>query len=327
MRILIIGGTIFLGRALVDEALQRGHGVTLFNRGVSAPDAFPKVETILGDRETDLEHLLGRRWDAVIDTCGYLPRLVRLSASTLRQSVDHYTFISTLSVYPVAGAADRDESAPVLTLEDETVEEVTNEAYGPLKVVCEAAVLDAYPHKALIIRPGLIVGPHDPTNRFTYWATRAAKGGEAIAPPAQQPVQFVDVRDLAAFILLGVEAAATGVYNVTGPEQRITFGELLPIAKRALDSDVRFYHVSDAFLREHGIEEFMGLPLWLNQEIAESFMTFNIDKALGDGLTFRRLAETFRDTYEWARELPANRPWPADLAPDNEKKLLKALGN
>ena len=327
MRILIIGGTIFLGRALVDEALERGHVVTLFNRGVSAPDVFPNVETILGDRETDLDHLRGRRWDAVIDTCGYLPRVVRLSADTLRQSVDHYTFISTLSVYPMAGAADRDESAPVLALEDETDEEVTNETYGPLKVGCEAAVQDAYPHNALIIRPGLIVGPHDPTNRFTYWATRAAKGGEAIAPPAQQPVQFVDVRDLAAYIVLGVEAATTGVYNVTGPAERITFGEFLPITRKALGSDARFHHVEDEFLRQQEVQEFMELPLWLNQEIAESFMTFNIDKALGDGLTFRRLADTIRDTYEWARELPANRRKPADLAPDNEKKLLKALGD
>ena len=169
MNILIIGGTVFLGRALVEAALEAGHQVTLFNRGISAPAAFPAVETIIGDRESDLARLNGRRWDAVIDTCGYLPRLVRLSAEALREAVGHYTFISTLSVYPPAGAARRDESAAVLTLDDETVEAVGAETYGPLKTHCERALAAAFSGTCLIIRSGLIVGPHDPTNRFTYW--------------------------------------------------------------------------------------------------------------------------------------------------------------
>lgn len=324
MNILIIGGTVFLGRALVEAALEAGHQVTLFNRGISAPAAFPAVETIIGDRESDLARLNGRRWDAVIDTCGYLPRLVRLSAEALREAVGHYTFISTLSVYPPAGAAQRDESAAVLTLDDETVEEVGAETYGPLKTHCERALAAAFPGTCLIIRSGLIVGPHDPTNRFTYWVRRAAAGGDAIAPPAAQPVQFVDAGDLARFTLRLTEAGAGGVYNVTGPAERLSFGELLSAAKAALETDVQFHHVSDGFLREHEIGEFMELPLWINAELANSFMTFDIGKARAHGLDFRPLERTIQDTWHWARSLPDDIEKPADLPPAREATLLKA---
>jgi len=324
MRILIIGGTVFLGRALAEAALRRRHRVTLFNRGRSNPGAFPAIETIHGDRETDLGRLRGRRWDAVIDTCGYRPPQLRLSTAALRGSVDHYTFISTISVYPIAGAPNRDELAPLLTLEDDSIGEVTSESYGPLKVGCEAVVQAAFPQDALIIRSGLIVGPNDPSNRFTYWVRRAASGGDAIAPPAPQPVQFIDAHDLAAFILDGAEARLTGIYNVTGPAERMTFGELLPIARAALGSDVRFHHVSDEFLRARGLAEFMGLPLWLNHEIAESFMTFNIERALAAGLTFRPLAQTIRDTCKWAEALPDDATKPANLPTELERELLEA---
>ena len=326
MNLLIIGGTTFLGPALVAEALARGHRVTLFNRGKSSPEPVAGVELIRGDRETDLDRLYGRRWDAVVDTCGYVPRLVKLSAEALSGSVGHYTFISTLSVYPLPGAADRDESAELLTLNDPSLEEVSGETYGPLKVLCEAQVQVAFPERSLIIRPGLIVGPRDPTNRFTYWVTRAARGGFAIAPPAAQPVQFVDVRDLAAFTLRRIEARATGIYNVTGPVERLTFGELLPLIKQALGSEVQFHHVSDEFLRENDVGEFMQLPLWINEALAESFMTFNIDKALGDGLTFRPIAWTIRDTCEWAMTLPEDVPKPADLPREKELSLLAVIG-
>ena len=323
MRILIIGGTVFLGRALVNAALRRDHCVTLFNRGRSSPDAYPDIDAIQGDRDRDLDRLCGRRWDAVIDTCGYRPRQLRLSTAALRPAVEHYCFISTLSVYPVAGEPNRDETAPVLTLEDDSIEEVTAEYYGPLKVGCEAAVLETFPHSALIIRAGLIVGPYDPTNRFTYWVTRAARGGDAIAPPAQQPLQFIDARDLADFILRGIERRTSGVFNVTGPAERLTFGEFLPLAKGALASDVRFHHVSDNFLRRQGVDEFMGLPLWLHQEAAASFMTFSIQAALAAGLRFRPLSQTIRATYDWARANP-DAPSPADLPAELEKTLLEA---
>ena len=274
MKLLIIGGTTFLGPALVGAALSSDHRVTLFNRGLTNHASVAGVELIQGDRATDLRRLAGRGWDAVIDTCGYIPRHVKLSAEALSDSVGHYTFISTLSVYPPAGAANRDESAELLDLNDPTVEDVTETTYGPLKALCEAQAQAGFPERCLIIRPGLIVGPRDPTNRFTYWMTRAARGGPAIAPPVDQPVQFVDVRDLAAFALRRIEAGAAGVYNVTGPAERLTFGELLSWVKQALASDVQWRHVSDDFLRANQVGEFMELPLWLSGTLAESFHDF-----------------------------------------------------
>ncbi len=327
MDILIIGGTIFLGRALVEAAVAQGHRVTLFNRGRSNPAAFPELETIIGDRETDLEQLKGRRWDAVIDTCGYAPRLVEVSTEALKGVVEHYTFISTLSVYPPQGASKRDEASELLPYDDEMPEEVSNASYGPLKVGCERVVQRAYPESALIIRAGLIVGPHDPTNRFTYWVTRAAKGGDAIAPPVDQPLQFVDARDMAEFTLRQTESMTNEIYNVTGPERRLAFGEFLACAKEALGSDVRFRHVSDAFLQDQEVGEFMELPLWVNQELAESFMTFDCARALRAGLRFRHLETTIIDTYEWSKSVPDDITKPADLAPGKEQKLLAAIGS
>ncbi len=202
MNILIIGGTKFLGRHLVDSALARGHNVTLFNRGKTNPNLFPQVETILGDREHDLEKLAqaGREWDAVIDVAGYLPRIVRLSATGLREagSVGRYVFISSISAYADFKKIGINESDPVGKIEDETFEEITGESYGPLKALCEKTVLDLYGERGLVIRPGLIVGPNDPTDRFTYWPVRVARGGDVLAPEKPEvPVQVVDVRDLA----------------------------------------------------------------------------------------------------------------------------------
>ena len=325
MNILIIGGTVFLGRALVDAAITRGHSVTLFNRGKSNPDIYPDIETIIGDRETDLDKLNGRAWDAVIDTCGYVPRIVGLSAQALKDKVRHYTFISTISVYPIQGSPNRDENSELLTIEDESVEEITNETYGPLKVLCENAVREAFSGSSLIIRSGLLVGPYDPTNRFTYWVTRTAKGGEAIAPPAEQPIQFVDVRDLAEFTIQRMESKANEIYNVTGPDRRLTFGEWLSASKDALQSDVNFHHVADDFLKQNEIGEFMELPLWLNVSDAEQFMTFKINRALKNGLAFRPLATTIRDTYEWAKSLPGDTPKPANLPVEKEEILLRTL--
>ncbi len=325
MDILIIGGTTFLGPALVAEALARGHRLTLFNRGLSNQEAFAGVEMVRGNRETDLHQVAGRKWDAVIDTCGYFPRQLKLSAEALSKTADHYTFVSTLSVYPMYGAPNRDESAEVLTMEDETADEITNETYGPLKVLCEEVVRSAFLHNSLIIRSGLIVGPRDPTNRFTYWVTRAARGGEAIAPPAEQPIQFVDARDLAAFTIRQVEARSNGTFNVTGPAQGLTFGNLLPLIKAALGNDVSFHHASDEFLSKNEVGEFMELPLWVNAELAESFMTFNFDKAQRGGLAFRPLTQTIRDTYEWALAQPADVAKPANLPPEKELKLLAAI--
>ena len=217
MRILIIGGTRFLGRHLVEAALDRRHEVTLFNRGKSNPDLFPQLETILGDREHDVNNLQGRIWDAVIDVAGYLPRILRLSAEVLEPNVRRYVFISTISVYENFSKAGIDESYPVGKLADETVEEITGETYGPLKALCEQVVHDIYGERALIVRPGLIVGPHDPTDRFTYWPVRVARGGDVLAPQSPDvATQIIDVRDLAEFIIKLTEENALGVYNATG---------------------------------------------------------------------------------------------------------------
>lgn len=325
MDILIIGGTRFLGRALVEAAQARGHQVTLFNRGKSNPDVYPDIETIRGDREIDLHLLDGRTWDAVIDTCGYTPRIVTLSAQSLKDKAKQYTFISTISVYPIEGTSGRDESAELLPMNGDDLETVTNENYGPLKVLCEQAVETAFPDHSLIIRPGLIVGPHDPTNRFTYWVTRTAKGGAAIAPPANQAVQFVDARDLAQFTISRIEADAKGVYNVTGPDYRLTFGKWLETCAQVIDSDVQFHHVGDEFLLENEIGQFMELPLWVTQGEAESFMSFDVSKAIGDGLRFRPLGDTVRDTLIWAQTLPDDAPKQANLPVEKEDKLLNAL--
>ena len=327
MDILIIGGTVFLGRALVTAAVSRGHRVTLFNRGQTNPSAFPEIETIIGDREADLDQLKCRRWDAVVDTCGYVPRVVDLSAQALKSAVEHYTFISTLSVYPLQGSSNRDEGSEVLPYGDEMAEEVTNISYGPLKVGCERMVQGAYPESALIIRAGLIVGPHDPTNRFTYWVTRTAKGGVAIAPPADQPLQFVDVRDIAEFTVRQTESMANEIYNVTGPARRFSFGDLLASARDAVGSDVTFRHVSDAFLQGQQVEEFMELPLWVNQQLAESFMSFECAKALRAGLRFRRLDTTILDTLKWAKSTPDDVEKPADLPAEKEQALLAAIAD
>src|SRR6185503_2173656 len=233
MRILIIGGTRFLGRHLVEAALGRRHEVTLFNRGKSNPDLFPDLETILGDREHDVNKLQGRIWDAVIDVAGYLPRIVRLSAEVLEPNVRRYVFISTISVYENFRKAGIDEAYPVGKLEDETVEEITGETYGPLKVLCERAVHDIYGERALIIRPGLIVGPHDPTDRFTYWPVRVARGGDVLAPQKPEALtQIIDVRDLSDFIIKLIEDSTWGVYNATGPDYELTMGRLLEVSKQ-----------------------------------------------------------------------------------------------
>jgi 2'-hydroxyisoflavone reductase len=235
MRILIIGGTRFLGRHLADAALARNHEVTLFNRGKSNPDLFPELETILGDRETEVNKLqqADRHWDTVIDVAGYLPRIVRLSAEVLKSNVGRYVYISSISVYSNFSKVGINESDPVGKIDDEAPEEITEETYGPLKALCERAVQDIYSERALIIRPGLIVGPHDPTDRFTYWPVRVARGGEVLAPQRPEaPIQIIDVRDLSDFVVKLIEENASGIYNATGPDYELTIGKLLDVSRR-----------------------------------------------------------------------------------------------
>src|SRR5579885_1733748 len=240
MKLLILGGTVFLGRHIVEAALARGHEITLFNRRQHNGELFPEVEKLRGDRNGDLSALEGRRWDAAIDTSGYFPRVVRASAQKLSGAVDHYTFISSISVYADFTQVGMDENAPVGTLKDESVEEITGESYGPLKVLCEQAAEQAMPGRVLNIRPGLIVGPHDPSDRFTYWPRRLARGGDVLAPGRpERLVQLIDVRDLAEWNIRAAEARLTGLFNATGPSGELTMAQVIDACRNVAESDAR----------------------------------------------------------------------------------------
>lgn len=339
MNILIIGGTRFLGRHLVDAALSNGHTITLFNRGKTGPELFPQIETINGDRETDLNRLAGRQWEAVIDTCGYFPRIVNLSAQALKDSAGMYVFISSISVYADFSRIGINESDPTGGLTDEGIEEITGESYGPLKALCEQFISQKFPERALIIRPGLIVGPHDPTDRFTYWPARVAAGGDVLAPEDPQvPVQIIDVRDLAGFIIHLIEQKSTGhgpartgniartgtigVYNATGPAVELSFGAMLETCKQVSGSDANFKWASVEFLSENKVAPWSDLPVWVPNTPADAgFSRVDISKALSAGLTFRTLSETVRDTLAWASTRPIDYKWLAGLDTDREIEL------
>jgi len=318
MRLLVIGGTRFLGRHLVEDALSRGHDVTLFHRGRSNPGLFPACTTIHGDRDGGLGALAGGRWDIVLDTCGYVPRVVAASARALAPVVDRYVFISSISVYPDL-TAPVDEGSPVGSLADETVEEVNGETYGPLKVLCERAVEAAMPGRALSVRAGLLVGPHDPTDRFTYWPVRVAEGGAVLAPGRPEArLQFIDVRDLAAWVVRNAENGTTGPVNVTGPGRSLTMEELLDACRRVAGSPAELVWATDEFLTSRGVEPWMGLPLWLPGGDLQT----KIDRALATGLTFRPLEETVRDTLSWAATRPKDHPWRAGITRAREAELV-----
>lgn len=322
MKLLIIGGTRFLGRALADEAITADHDITLFNRGQSNPGLYPNIEQIHGDRDGGLDALGGRRWDAAIDTCGYIPRIVRDSAEFLCDTVDHYTFISSLSVYAQPLPVGLDETGTVGTIEDETTEEITGETYGPLKALCEQAVTEAMNGRALHARAGLIVGPHDLSDRFTYWPARVARAGEVLAPGTPEyGVQFIDVRDLAGWLLSAVEARLTGPYNVTGPGRPLPLGLLLDACRSVSGSDAHFTWVDESFLLAHNVTPYTEMPLWVPDEFG-GFNAFDVSKALAAGLTYLPFAETVRDTLEWANLRPTDYAWRNGLSADREAALL-----
>jgi len=321
MNLLILGGTAFLGRHLVEIALQRNDTVTLFNRGRTNPGLFPQVETITGDRKESLAPLAGRKWDVVIDTSGYHPTDVRATAAFLAPNAGRYLFISTISVYSDFSIPNRDESAPVARLDNPESATVSGETYGPLKTHCEDVVQEIYGERCLIIRPGLIVGPHDPTDRYTYWPVRVQRGGEILAPESPNvPVQYIDVRDLAAWSLEMAASGRHGVYNATGPAHRHTFGELLDSCRAVTDSEATYTWVTPQFIAEHEIAPFMELPLWVPQEMA-GLLTVDCKRAIAAGLTFRPAAETARATLEWHATRPSA-PLKAGLDPQREAELL-----
>ena len=296
----MLGGTKFLGRATVEAALTRGDEVSIFTRGQTNPGLFPDVEHLRGDRDGDLKALEGGRWDAVVDTSGYVPRVVRQSAQLLRDSA-HYVFVSSISVYAGPPFERFDETAPLAELHDPDTEEVM-EHYGALKAACERVVEEVFGERSTLVRAGLIVGPHDPTDRFTYWPTRVARGGEVLAPGRpERPWQFVDVRDLGAWLLHAAETGLTGAYNTTGPVPSTTAGEVLETARRVSGSDATLTWVDDGYLVEREVGEWMELPLWTSEtgEYAR-FHDWDVSRAVAAGLRFRPLDETVRDTLTWA---------------------------
>jgi 2'-hydroxyisoflavone reductase len=322
VRLLILGGTVFLGRHLVEAAVARGHELTLFNRGQHNPELFPQVEKLRGDRDGDLKALQGRKWEAVIDTCGYVPRVVGQSAGLLADAVDRYVFISSISAYADASKPGTDEDDR-LVIPEISMEEITGESYGPLKVACEQTVERSFSGRSLIIRPGLIVGPHDPTDRFTYWPVRLYRGGDVVAPaPRDAPVQIIDGRDLANWTIRLVEERSTGAFNATGPAHRLTMAEMLEQCREAVGSEARLRWLAPDELLDAGVEPWLDLPLWVTGDEAAGFLAVDISRALANGLTFRPLAETARDTLEWARSRPADHHWRAGLSAEQEGFLL-----
>ncbi len=319
MRLLVLGGTKFLGRAAVEEALARGHEVTLFNRGETNPKLFPEAEKLRGDRAVDLGELRGRTWDVVLDPSGFVPRIVRASAELLAEVAEHYLFISSISVY-ASLAAVNDEDSPLAQLgdmpDDRMLEDYSN--YGPLKALCEQAVAEAFGERHAVVRPGLIVGAHDQTGRFTYWPHRVARGGEVLAPaPPERKVQFVDVRDLGSWLVDLLERRASGTYNATHPGR--AWGELLETCREVAGSDATFTWVPDSFLVEREVGEWMELPMWIQSPDEAGIHQADVSRAMAAGLTFRPLEETVRDTLELARTTDD-----AGLSPERETELLAA---
>jgi 2'-hydroxyisoflavone reductase len=325
VRILVLGGSRFLGRAFVEAALARGHALTLFNRGRTNPELHPGVERITGDRDGGLAALGGRTWDAVMDPSGFFPRVVAASARALAGSVGRYLFVSSISVHAEPIRRGFDESAPVAKLADPTVEDIGGGAYGGLKALCEDALRGVFAERALIVRPGLIVGPHDTTDRFPYWPRRLARGGEVLAPGSPDaPVQLIDARDLAAWMVSLLERDAGGTFNATGPAEPLTLGACLERIRAAVGGAAELTWVSEAFLEAQGVEPWMQMPLWVHAA-DDAFETANIGRALGEGLRFRPVEDTARDTLAWERALVRDtRPPSPALAPEREAEVLAA---
>jgi 2'-hydroxyisoflavone reductase len=331
LRILILGGTGFTGPYQVRYALSRGHKMTTFNRGKSHPGELPaEIEQLIGDRNGKLDALKNRQWDVVIDNPTTLPAWVRDAGQVLKGNVDRYVFISTISVYGEVKQGV-DESAPLAKYEGADPYKETLEAmkasgyktYGPLKALSEKEAEKWFPGKTLIIRPGLIVGPRDETDRFTYWPVRIDRGGEVLAPGnPDDPVQFIDARDLAEWTIRVVEHGETGIYNATGPAKRLGIGGMLDGIKEAEKSNANFTWLNEEFLTQQKVEPWSDMPVWTG---AESGMArTNISRALAKGLTFRPLADTARDTLAWFKSLPQDRQSKlrAGITPEREGEVL-----
>lgn len=337
LRILILGGTGFTGPYQIQFALGRGHKITTFNRGKTHPGELPKeVEQLIGDRNGQLDALKGRQWDVAIDNPSSLPVWVRDAGQVLKGNVDRYVFISTISVYAPTNKAGTNEDAPLQKYTGPDPMKETRESliaskfalYGPLKALSEAEAPKWFPNKTLVIRPGLIVGPRDETDRFTYWPVRIDRGGEVLAPgDPRDPVQFIDARDLAEWTIRMVENGATGVYNATGPAKKLGIGEMLFTIKTAENAKANFTWVSADFLDAQKIAPWSDMPVWVPPKGEDSGLSqVSIQRALDKGLTFRPLADTARDTLTWFKSQPAERQAKlrAGITPEKETEVLAA---
>lgn len=337
LRLLILGGTGFTGPHQVRYALSRGHKVTVFNRGKTHPGELPEgVEQLIGDRNGQLDALKGRQWDVVIDNPTTLPVWVRDAAAILKGNVDRYVFISTISVYAdnrkpggdENGAAERYTGADPMKETLQTLKDSKFALYGPLKALSEQEAQKQFPGQALVIRPGLIIGPGDESDRFTYWPVRADRGGTILAPgtPAD-PVQFVDARDLAEWTVRMAERRETGVYHATGPKETLTMGAMLDGIQGALHTQARFEWADTDFLKAHAVQEWSDMPVWVSPKGDEAGLSsLNIQRALDKGLTFRSLADTTRATLAWFKAQPPERQAKlrAGITPEKEKEVLAA---
>jgi 2'-hydroxyisoflavone reductase len=323
MNVLVLGGTVFLGRALVAALTGRGHRVTTFTRGIHPVADAPPAIRLHGDREHDLATVPAGGWDAVIDTSGYRPAIVALSAEHL-QSARAYIFVSTVSVYDETLAELREDS-PLAALPD-GVEDDAAATYGPLKAQCEAVVREQFGDRATIVRPGLIVGPHDPSDRFTYWPERADRGGTILAPaPPSRFVQFIDVRDVAGFIVRLAEDGRGGTFNVTGLPNATPLGAVVDACRNAAGTPSDVAWVDDEFLVLHNVGPWMELPLWVPDSAGiPGIFNADVSRALSAGLRLRTLDETVRDTLAWARTRPHDGVRRAGLTAEREAELLEA---
>lgn len=331
LKLLILGGTGFLGPHTVEYALSRGHEITLFNRGKTNLGLFPDLETIIGDRDPDvnrgLEGLKGRQWDAVIDNSGYVPRMVGASARMLADDVQQYLFVSTICQYDnwMEGEPFSTEDRPRAVMQDPASEDVSQH-YCALKAYCERAVDEAMDTRATHVRPGLIVGPLDRSDRFTYWPVRMERGGEVLAPGKPSDLtQYIDVRDLARFLVLCAEQRHTGAFNAVGPPR--PWGAFLETTRDAVNPDARLTWVPASFLAEHDVQPWRDLHLWVDRDgpMAGS-LSWSADKAIAAGLTLRPLADTARDTLSWFESLPGERQSElrAGMSAEKESAVLAA---
>jgi 2'-hydroxyisoflavone reductase len=327
--ILMLGGTGFLGPKTVEAAVRRGHKVTLFNRGKTRPGLFPDLEKLHGDREKDdLKALEGRKWDAVVDTSANVPRWVKKAAAVLGPGVGHYIYISSISAYADLSKPGTDESAPVATIEDPTTEKIDGRTYGALKALSEKAAEASMPGKVAVVRPGLIVGPEDPSDRFTYWPVRVAAGGEVLAPGSpDDPIQLVDVRDLGEFLVRLIEDGTRGVFNALGPDKTLTIGRTLAACKEVAGTDATFTWADAAFLAQQGVHPWSDMPAWVpSGGESAGFAKVSNARAIKAGLTFRPITGTAEATLKWFRTLPEDRrsKLRAGLSREREAKVLAA---